>query len=144
MNNPLQAMCSELSRRTGAELVTVNASEQQARLTFRVPKGPGGKTWLGLMGQLLRLRRSAAWKLDISKQYVLMEGSEDDIRYSWRIVMEGENLRAHDATIAGSFKTIRVTGMQLTEVALHGSPNRSPTAGPAGSVPVGPLAVRTR
>ena len=144
MNNPLQATCSELTRRTGAELVTVEADDQQVRLTFRVPKGPGGKVWLGLMGQLLRLRRSSEWTLDISKRYVLMEGSEDDIRYSWRIIMKAANLQAHDPAIAGSFKTIRTTGAQLNEVALHGSPNRSPTAGLAGHVPVGPLAVRTR
>ena len=142
MNNPLQATCGALVQKAGAELVTVTATEQQVRLTFRVPKGSGGKAWLGLMTQLLRLSRSSPWTIDISKRYVLLDGSDDDMRYSWRIIVQGENLKSFDTGIAGAFKNVRMPGVQLSEVTLHGSPNRSPTAGLAGHVPVGPLAVR--
>lgn len=142
MSNPLQVTCGELSRRTGSVLVTETYNDRQARFVFRVPKGAGTARWMILMRQLYLFGRTSAWSIDISKHYFLLDGTMDDWRYAWRIIFQGEDLDQHDAEIAHSFRDVRVAGSQLVEVPLHGSPNRSPTAGTMGKVPIGQAAVR--
>jgi hypothetical protein len=93
--------------------------------------------WLSLMKKLLVLSRSSPWTLDLSKQYFLIDGSEEDMRHAWRVIVQGEGLGEHDRTIANSLKSVQVVGARLEEVPLYGSPNRSPTAGLYGHVPVG-------
>ena len=138
--NQLPHVYHELNRRTGAELVNETPSEHQVRVVFRVPKGAGTRTWLLLMDRLLEVSEKAPWTLDVSKQYFRLNGG---LRYCWRIIFQGQGMQAHDQQIASSFQSVRApASAQLTEVPLHGSPNRSPTAGLSGHVPVGPAAAR--
>lgn len=142
VSQALPLTCAELSRRTGAELVTENPSVNQIRLTFRVPRGQGATKWLVLMKQLLRFRRQNTWTIDISKHYFLVDTKGEDMRFGWRVIFQGENMAQYDKAISTCFTNIKTPPAQLAEVPLHGNPNRSPTAGEWGKIPLGKAAVR--
>jgi hypothetical protein len=119
----------------------------QLRIVGRLPDNKGMGQWLLVVDQLLARAEQATWKVDISKQYLRRDGK---LRFGWRLIFQGESLEADMQNIAAAVVSApRPARVEVTEVPLLGaSPDRNngaatgKGAGPSGSFPVGPLAIR--
>ena len=132
-----------LRLKVSAEVLNETATETQVRFILRVPRGVQTTRWLDVCRSLLQLERNAQWSMDLSRNYFLMPQDQEDMRYRWRVIIQGLNLSQYDAAIAARIREVRFhSRTQIDEVPLHGNPNRSRTAGPIGSVPIGPAARR--
>lgn len=131
-----------LHEKTGAEVIagTEVLTATQLRFLMRVKPGNPTTHWLGVVEGMLSISAKAKWGLDISKQYFLAP----HLKFGWRIILQSTDLENHINLLAEAIKHVQVQGVAVMEqeIPLQGSPNRSPTAGPMGSVAIGPAAVR--
>lgn len=135
-----------MHERAGAELLNETATDKQLRFMVRVRKGINTTTWLSIIDRLLELgdtqvaSGSPAWTIDVSKQYFRKPG----LKYGWRIILQGVGVYEHLNVLAEEVRKVVVTAtaIEVQEIPLHGSPNRSKTAGLMGQVPIGPAAMR--
>lgn len=135
--------------KAGAELLSETPTEKQLRFMMRVKKGQPTTIWLDIVDHLIMLgdqqiaTGNAAWTIDISKQYF----RRPNLKFSWRVILQtrGESLKPFYAGLAQSIGNISQQATQaheITEVRLHGNPNRK-SGGLTGTVAVGPLAIRS-
>jgi len=135
-----------LHEKVGAELLNETVKENQLRFMLRVKLGQSTTTWLATIDHLIMLgdRQLATgkpeWTIDVSKQYF----RKPDLKYGWRIIIQEAELSKYYDMLAREIRSVQVQGYQIEEVKLHGSPNRSKTAGLLGHVPIGPMALHTR
>jgi hypothetical protein len=132
----------------GWELLNEERTEKQLRFMMRVKRGQPTTIWLGIVNRLLELgdqqraTGNPAWTIDISKQYF----RKPDLKYGWRIILQGPDLPSCFEMLANEIRKAQaeIMAVEIQEVKLHGSPNRSKTAGLFGHVPIGPLAMQNR
>jgi hypothetical protein len=129
-----------LQTRVQAEIVDEEYHENRVRFNPRIPKGPQTTLWNQFVARMLQLARleldsprGPSWTIDISKQMTLAP----DLRWGWRVILQSPAIAETVLAIATDLKGLRVRSSQIEEVRLVGSPNRSRTAGPTGTVPVG-------
>lgn len=124
---------------------TETRTEVQLRFMVRIQPGAPTQRWLGVVDQLLTAADAQlasgkpAWTVDISKQYF----RRPHLKYGWRLIFQGQGLDPHLHALATSLRPIQVRSRELDEIPLYGSPSRSKTAGPMGTVALGPAAVRS-
>jgi hypothetical protein len=139
-----------LHEKTGAELLNETEKPQQLRFMMRVKKGMPTTMWLSIIDRLLQLGdeqlvankgSGVTWTIDISKQYF----RRPELKYGWRVILQGEGLWDHLPILAEEVRKVTVEAaiVEIQEIPLHGSPNRSKTAGYMGTVPLGVAAVRS-
>lgn len=118
---------SALNERIGAEVVSEKRTDKQLRLMLRIKRGQSTTIWLSIIERLLELENeqkatgSPAWTIDISRQYFL----DPDLKYGWRVILQGSPLDQHFSTLAKGVKeaTVKSTA-EVTEIPLYGNPNR--------------------
>lgn len=145
MSEALPGTYNFLRASIGAEVVHESVNDSQIRTIFRIPRGRSTTQWIAIgkrLAQLQRRQATVVWTMDFSRNYFLLPDDDDDYRYRWRLILQGSNLRVLDPEFVRVLSQVRFQSSQLVEVPLHGSPNRSRTAGPIGSVPIGPAAAR--
>lgn len=143
----IYAACHERTS-GGWELLNETHTEKQLRFMMRIKSGPPTTIWLSIVDRLLELgdqqlaTGKPAWTIDISKQYF----RKPTFKYGWRIILQSAELPKVFETLATEIKAVKsqVFAVEVQEVALYGSPNRSKTAGLLGHVPIGPLALQNR
>ena len=132
----------------GFEVVEKKEHPKQLRLMGRVPNDANIATnWLLVAHRLLTRSEMAAWKVDVSKQYIL-HGNR--ILYAWRLVFQSENMLAQYADVAGTLRSAPISNrVEVTEFPLSARANRNGggtgrgQAGPVGTVRVGADAKRS-
>ena len=115
---------------------------------MRIKSGPSTTTWLSIADRLIELgdqqlaTGKPAWTIDISKQYF----RKPAFKYGWRVILQSAELSKIFEPLAMEIKAVKtqIFAVEVQEVALYGSPNRSKTAGLLGHVPIGPLALQNR
>lgn len=143
----IYAACHERTS-GGWELLNESQTDRQLRFMLRVRPGVPTTIWLSIVDRLLELgdqqlaTGKPAWTIDISKQYF----RKPTIKYGWRVILQGAELATHFDALAAEIRAVQsqVFAVEVQEVKLHGSPNRSKTAGYMGHVPIGPMAVQGR
>ena len=138
MSSALPKLYASLKACVGAEILHETVSPSQVRFIVRIPRGQQTTQWLEVVRSLLQMEVNAPWNLDVSRNYFLMPNDIEDMRFRWRVILQGEDIATHDEAIAHRIqKAPRKANTQIMEVKLHGSPNRSRTAGLFGTVPIG-------
>lgn len=149
----LDQLLAALRKRVGFEAVTQNQTPNQLRLLGRIPAdalGLNGNNWKIIKRLLLKAMKERPWTVDISKSYFIQEET-DKLVYAWRILFQGENIAQHYADITNLIATAPSAQAEVMEIPYGGvDANRNSTAGgrrgagPAGTVPVGPMAVQQK
>lgn len=143
-----------LRKKVGFEVVSHNETPGQLRILGRIPGdlgGLNGNNWKILKYRLLTAMEDRPWKVDISKTYFIKKETKKLV-YAWRILLQGADIAQHYADILNLVTTSpKSARAEVTEIPLAGSsPDRNNTAGgrrgagPAGTVLVGPMAVRAK
>ena len=106
-------------KKFGYAVTSFSASEQQIRLTLRVPANASSQ-WVLCFRHLLKTGRDAAWTVDVSRMYFL-RGSEDKVFYTWRVIFQGQSLREHVPGIVNTILNSPRARTEVREIQLVGS-----------------------
>jgi len=141
-----------LRKKVGFEVVSQSETPNQLRILGRIPEdnlGLNGNNWKIVKYRLLVAMEDRPWKVDISKSYFIKKETKKMV-FAWRVLLQGDGIAQHYADIINIIATSPPARADVMEIPLSGGADRNnPSggrrgAGPAGTVPVGPLAVRQK
>lgn len=143
-----------LRKKVGFEVVSDTETPNQLRVLGRIPEdslGLNGNNWKIVTYRLLKAMDSRPWKVDVSKSYFIKKET-GKLVFAWRILLQGDGIAQHYADVINLIDTSPSARVEVTEIPLGGGNEggRNNTAGgrrgagPMGSIPTGPLAVRNK
>lgn len=108
--------------RYGFQVTTFNVSEQQIRITLRVPV-PAAEQWKVCMYSLLKYVKSgAAWTVDPSRKYFIRgEPPHEKLFYIWRLIFQGADIEKKIDEIASVVSRSPRAKAEVTEIPLAGA-----------------------
>lgn len=148
MATPADHLFAALRRKVGFEVVSQAETPNQLRILGRIPTdrlGLNEGNWKIVKYRLLKAMEQRPWKVDLSKSYFIKKET-DKMVFAWRILLQGEDIAQHYADVINIIQSSPPARAEVMEIPLVGN-SRNDTAGgkrgagPAGTVPVGPLAV---
>jgi hypothetical protein len=106
----------------GFETVSKNVTAKQMRLLGRVPQA-NMSNWLVAMDYLLAKGETAAWTLDISKQYFRRNGR---LLFAWRIILQSDDVAKYYDDLGEAVRNSPKARATVETYTLHGAgPNRN-------------------
>jgi hypothetical protein len=151
MSTPADKLFLALRKKVGFEVVSQAESPNQLRILGRIPGdrlGSNEGNWKIVKWRLLKAMESRPWKVDLSKSYFIKKET-DKMVFAWRILLQGEDIAQHYADVISIIESSPQSRAEVMEIPLLGN-SRNDTAGgkrgagPAGMVPVGPMAVQNK
>lgn len=137
----LESLVQALYKKNGFEILSKDESPSQLRLMGRV-HAPFMGQWKVTMQRLLAMQENAPWKVDISKNYFLRANK---VFYGWRLVFQAPDIVALYEELTKTILAAPASARnEVTEIPLIGTHRDPERVGVAGTVAVGPMAIRRR